>query len=237
MIQTEAKQIIQQALESNDLEKVDELVQQDRKVLSLLIRMAYDKETLAGWRAIKAIGRAAQTLIKTDPECLREIARRLLWSLSDESGGIGWAAPEILGEIISADPRRFSDLIPLIAAVYDVEERVFKAGVVYALARIAEKAPEQVEGYQKIIISSLVDRDPLVRIYALQLVKRLWNLENLNTIWSESYKIRVISSIQAMTKDNSVAWIYEKNNYLDVIVGYESKKMLEFVTLHPNLEH
>jgi len=230
MTQTEAKRIIQEALESNDLDRVDELAQQNRKVLSLLIRMAYDKETLAGWRAIKAIGRAAQTLAKTDPECLRETARKLLWSLSDESGGIGWAAPELLGEIVSADPEKFADLIPLIAAVYDVEERVFKAGVVYALARIAENAPEQVRGYQKIIISSLMDRDPLVRVYALQLVKRLWNLENLKTIWSETYRLKVISSIQAMTNDNSVAWIYENNNYLDIVVGDESLKVLKNIT-------
>jgi len=230
MTQTEAKRIIQQALESNDLDRVDQLAQQNRKVLSLLIRMAYDKETLAGWRAIKAIGRAAQTLAKTDPECLREIARRLLWSLSDESGGIGWAAPEILGEIVSADPGKFADLIPLIASVYDVEERVFKAGVVYALARIAEIAPEQVEGYQKIIISSLVDRDPLVRIYALQLVKHLWSLKNMDSIWSGAYKLKVISSIQAMTNDESVVWIYENNNYLDVVVGDESRNVLEKIT-------
>lgn len=227
MTQTEAKRIVQQALESNDLDRVDELAQQDRKILSLLIRMAYDKETLAGWRAIKAIGRAAQTLAKTDPECLRETARRLLWSLSDESGGIGWAAPEILGEIVVADPEKFSDLIPLIAAVYDVEEQVFKAGVVYALARIAENAPEQVGGYQKIIISSLVDRDPLVRIYALELVERLWGQKSLNTIWSEAYKLKVINSIQAMANDKSVVWIYENSNYFDVVVGEESINVLK----------
>ena len=230
MTQTEAKRIIQEALESNDLDRVDELAQQNRKVLSLLIRMAYDKETLAGWRAIKAIGRAAQTLAKTDPECLREIARRLLWSLSDESGGIGWAAPEILGEIVSADPEKFADLIPLIAAVYDVEERVFKAGVVYALARIAENAPEQVRGYQKIIISSLMDRDPLVRVYALQLVKRLWKLENLNNIWSEAYNLRIISSIQAMANDKSVVWIYENTDFYDVEVGEMSINVLNIIT-------
>jgi hypothetical protein len=224
---TAKKRTVQQALETNDLEKIDALVQQDRKVLSLLIRIAYDKDTLAGWRAIKAIGRAAQTLAKIDPECLRETARRLLWSLSDESGGIGWSAPEILGEIISADPEKFADFIPPLTAVYDVEERVFKAGVVYALARIAEQAPGQITGYQKIIISSLVDKDALVKIYALQLVKQLWGIENLETIWSDAYRLKVISSIQAMKNDKSVEWIYVNNDYLDIEVGEMSIKVLK----------
>ena len=27
--------------------------------------------------------------------------RRLIWSLNDESGGIGWGAPEAMGEILA----------------------------------------------------------------------------------------------------------------------------------------
>jgi hypothetical protein len=229
MTYTETKRAVQQALDENDLERVVALVQQDRKVISLLIRIAYDKETLAGWRAIKAIGRAAGALVKTDPECLRETARKLLWSLSDESGGIGWSAPEILGEIISADPERFADLIPLLAAVYDVEERVFRAGVVYAFVRIAEQAPGLITGYQKIIISSLVDSDPLVKIYALQLVKHLWNRENKNPGWSDMYQTKIISSIQAMNNDKEVVWVYYNSTFIDLEVGHMSRKLLEII--------
>ena len=91
------KKTIQYALEANDLNTVAALAKENRKALSLLVRPAYDKETLVGWRAISAVGLAARQLIKTDYEYLRETARKLLWSLSDESGGIGWAAPELLG--------------------------------------------------------------------------------------------------------------------------------------------
>jgi hypothetical protein len=57
------------------------------------------------------------------------------WSLSDESGGIGWSAPELIGEIVCADPRRFADIVPLIADVYAIEEDVFRPGVLYAFSR------------------------------------------------------------------------------------------------------
>jgi hypothetical protein len=52
------KQRIHQALEANDLETVISLAKEQRRVLSLLVRMAYDKDTLIGWRAIKAEGQA-----------------------------------------------------------------------------------------------------------------------------------------------------------------------------------
>jgi hypothetical protein len=122
------KKHIHDLLESNELSSIGLQAKDDRKVLSSLVRLAYDKETLVGWRAIKAIGLAAAEVITTDLDALRETCRKLVWSLSDESGGIGWSAPEILGEIASADPKRFKDFIPLVASVYEIEEDVFRGG-------------------------------------------------------------------------------------------------------------
>jgi hypothetical protein len=214
------KKFIHHALEMNDLDAVIRLAQKDRKTLSLLIRMAYDKETLVGWRAIKAVGRIAKVLVKTEHEFLRNAIRKLLWSLSDESGGIGWAAPELLGEIVSADPEGFADIIPLIAEVYDVEEQTFKPGVMYALTRIAEVSPELVANYQKVIIRSLVDTNPLIRIYTLELVGLLWSVESKK--WSNGYKKNVETAINNMKYDKKVAWIYKNNDFIDIEVGYNA---------------
>ena len=217
--QLEIKRTIQQALEQNDLDAVVSLVQQHRRALSQLVRIAYDKETLAGWRAIRAIGRVAKVLVKTDDEFLRVTIRKLLWSLSDESGGIGWAAPEILGEIVSADPGKFSDIIPLIAEVYEIEEKVFRPGVIYALTRIAEATPELVLDYQKIIVRSLVDIDPLTRIFALDLLRLLWPVACQKKIWSPEYQNKIEKVINNMVNDIKVAWIYKNNAFIDIEVG------------------
>jgi len=219
MTQLEMKKFIHHALEMNDLDAVVLLVQKNRKALSLLIRMAYDKETLVGWRAIKAVGRIANVLVKTEREFLRIAVRKLLWSLSDESGGIGWAAPELLGEIVHSDPEGFSDIIPLIAEVYGIEEQTFRPGVMYALARVAEVSPEMIVNYQKIIIRSLVDTNPLIRIYTLELVGLLWPVVCNKNIWSMDYKKKIENSIYNMKNDNKVAWIYKKNDFIDIIVG------------------
>jgi hypothetical protein len=227
MNQLEIKRTIQQALEQNDLDAVVSLVQQHRRTLSQLVRIAYDKETLAGWRAIKAIGRVAKALVNTDDEFLRVTIRKLLWSLSDESGGIGWAAPEILGEIVSADPEKFSDIIPLIAGVFEIEEKVFRPGVMYALMRIAETAPERVMNYQKIIINSLMDEDPMTRIYALDLVRLLWPIVNKKDRWSKEYRYKIESAINNLTNDIKVVWTYRDSSFIDREVGNSAKKILK----------
>ncbi len=145
------KQTIVTALESNEFETVHRLTLMSRKVLSVLVRLAYDKETLVGWRAIIATGHAASVLVRNNYDFLRETVRRLLWSLTDESGGIGWSAPELLGEIASADPKRFCDIVPLIAEVFSIEEAVFRPGVLYAFKRIADSHPDMINPYQEII--------------------------------------------------------------------------------------
>jgi hypothetical protein len=223
------KQSILHALESNDLDTVVSLVKENRRALAILVRISYDKETLAAWRAIKAVGRAAKELVKTDHEFLRETVRKLLWSLSDESGGIGWSAPELLGEIVSADPKRFSDIIPLIAQVYEVEEEVFRPGVVYALAQIAETAPEQVAVYQKIAIMSLADKNPLTKIYGLELVGRLWQTAIRENLWSPEYRRRVMSLIESIRSDNGVVWIYKNEGFISAEVGENSKITHEYM--------
>jgi hypothetical protein len=219
MTQIEMKKFIHHALEMNDLDTVVLLVQKNKKAFSLLIRMAYDKETLVGWRAIKAVGRIANVLVKTEHEFLRIAVRRLLWSLSDESGGIGWAAPELLGEIVQSDPEGFADIIPLIAEVYNIEEQTFRPGVVYALARIAEVSPEMIVSFQKIIVRSLVDTNPLIRIYALNLIGLLWPVVCNKNLWSMDYKKKIEKLVNNLKIDNKVAWIYQNNGFIDIEVG------------------
>lgn len=206
------KKNILDALESNDLDSVVFLAKQDRKVLSHLVRLAYDKETLVGWRAIKAIGMVAKELLKTDPEFLRETTRKLLWSLSDESGAIGWSAPEILGEIASAHPERFRDIIPLIAELYDIEEKVFRPGIIYALDRIAVVNSDLVLPYKDLAIRGLSDDNPLVRVYAIELVTKLKARLSKQDMNSVNKLLRELSS------DRAEVWIYKNADFVNVQV-------------------
>jgi hypothetical protein len=215
------KKTIHLALETNDLDAMVSLAKENRKVLSLLVRMAYDKDTLVGWRAIKAIGLSAKSIVKTNYDFLRETIRKLLWSLSDESGGIGWAAPEILGEIVSADPERFSDIIPLIAEVYDIEEKVFRPGILYALGKIAEVSPNLVMPFKGLIKRALSEEcEPLSRVFALDLLKTLKSrlgkddLDGLKEI------------MQNLLLDHSEAWVYKNDCFVSIQIGEYARLFL-----------
>jgi hypothetical protein len=52
------------------------------------------------WNAVCGFGRLVPTMADKDPESSRIVMRRFLWSLNDESGGIGWGAPEAMAEIM-----------------------------------------------------------------------------------------------------------------------------------------
>ncbi len=215
------KQAVTAALEAEDYETILTLAFQSRKILSVLIRLAYEKETLTGWRAINAIGKVASVFVRSNYDFLRETIRKLLWSLSDESGGIGWAAPEILGEIVSADPEKLSDIIPLITEVYYIEEKVFRPGVLYALKRIAETNPGSVVPYQNVVMDGLGDQEPLARLYALNLV------DLLNAYILPENRERMRSAIRGLLQDKSEAWVYRNGGFDDVVVGDYAKEVLE----------
>ena len=215
------KKTIQRALETNDLYEIIVLAKQQRRVLNLLVRFAYDKNTLSAWRAIMAVGLVAKALVETEHAFLREMTRKLFWSLSDESGGIGWSAPELLGEIVSADPARFSDLIPIIASHYDMEEVTFRPGVLYALGRIAGVSPERVMPVREVVMRGLSDENPLTRVYALEAVKALkgqWPPEELEDLKS---------ALEELCTDRKQVWIYRGKDFAGVEVGEAAQESLK----------
>ncbi len=213
LTQLEMKQTLLVALEANDFETVRTLALQSRKVLSVLVRLAYDKTSLTGWRAIKAIGHVASLYVRNNYDFLRDTIRKLLWSLSDESGGIGWSAPEILGEIVCADPKKLADIIPLIAEVYSVEEKVFRPGVLYALKRIGETCPESIEPFQEIVLSGLSEKDPLARVYALELLAMLRNKLDSAVLG------KARQQVAGLGQDRAEVWIYKDDGFVGLEVG------------------
>jgi len=52
------------------------------------------------WHAVSGFGQVVPKLAEIDMEAARIVMRRFIWSLNDESGGIGWGAPEAMAEII-----------------------------------------------------------------------------------------------------------------------------------------
>ncbi|NOY65506.1 MAG: hypothetical protein GXO97_08975 [Nitrospirae bacterium] len=197
---------IRDLLERNDLKTIIELARNNPRIVSVLISMSYDKDSLLTWRAIEAIGPVVAEISKNSPEQGADIVRRLLWSITEESGGIGWAAIEMLAEIIVNYPERYKNLVPLLMEFYD--EEIFRDGVLYAIGRIGERMPELFDDPDKIediISDGLTSDDPQIRGLALIACKRL--ADTLHGIGQEQ--------IRRLKGDESTFTVYEKGRLIN----------------------
>lgn len=158
------------------LEAVAALAGRQRRVLSYLVALTYDPDPRLAWRAIEAFGVAAAACADRDPEFVRGHLRRLLWLLSDESGGIGWRAPELIGEVLRRRPAQFAEFMPILASLLDMapEDAIrFRAGWLWAVGRVAEVAPEPMKAALPWVAPCLDDPDPQVRGLAAWCLSRL----------------------------------------------------------------
>lgn len=72
-----------------------------RKIVSPLIASLFSSDETVKWHAVTGLGLVVADIADTDFESARIIMRRFMWSLNDESGGIGWGAPEAMAEIMA----------------------------------------------------------------------------------------------------------------------------------------
>lgn len=153
-------------LEAGDNAGLVALASRNRRVLSYLTALTYDGNQLVADRAVEMLGLAAGALSDTDAEFVRGHLRRLFWLLNDESGGIGWRAAEAIGEIIRSRPERFAEFIPNLVSLLDMEAEDaarFRVSILRAIGRVAEVAPEALQGAVPLIRPLLDDPDAETR--------------------------------------------------------------------------
>lgn len=164
----DAKSQIVALLESRNYSELAELMARRKGSLRYLNRLLYDTGSLVRWRAVEGMGVVADRLAGESPEAVRVIIRNLLWSINDESGGIGWSAPECIGEIIYRRPEMFSEFASIILSFAD--EKMLRRGVLWAAGRIAQASPGLVREDLPALAAYLDDPDPVVRGYTIRLL-------------------------------------------------------------------
>ncbi len=161
------KQIIS-ILEEQSFHELSSLSASHHKVVTILISLSYDKKKTLAWRAIEAVGVLSKDIAEIDAEKVRNIVGRLLWMLRDESGGIGWSAPEMLGEIVRNNPELCADIAPIIVSFH--EEIMLAAGAFRATGRIGNLNNETTGYAIPLLLHNLNSEDANVRgnaVYAL----------------------------------------------------------------------
>ena len=101
------------------------------------------------WHAVTCMGDAVARIAADDLEAARIILRRFLWSLNDESGGIGWGAPEAMAECLCRDERRAGEYAHMLVSYMRedgeelcqdgnfIEHPLLQRGVVWGVGRLA----------------------------------------------------------------------------------------------------
>ncbi len=153
-------------LEEKEYKQLADAIIQKRSNIRYLNRLLYDPDKLIRWRAIEAIGEIADRLAGEDPEAVRVMLRKLLWTINDESGGIGWSAPECIGEIIYRRPDLFAEFASIVLSY--AEEHMLRRGVLWAAGRIAQARPGLVREDLNVLTAFVHDSDPVVRGYTLR---------------------------------------------------------------------
>lgn len=142
------------------------------KLIGPLLSLLYDTNEIIRWRAVSTIGLVVSRLAEDSHESARNIMRRLMWSLNDESGGIGWGAPEAMGEIMASNAKIALEFHRILLSYIDesgnlLEHDQLERGVLWGIGRLAQVRPELVRGSADLIINQLRSDDAVKRGLAL----------------------------------------------------------------------
>jgi hypothetical protein len=175
-----------------------------RLVLASLFSMYFDSSELLRWRAITATGSIVARMADENMESARIVMRRLMWTLNDESGGIGWGSPEAMGEIM-ARHGRLADEYHRILISYMMEDgnyielEVLQRGVLWAVARMAAACPDLGIKAKGLVKPYFMSRDNEIKGFAAMLAGVLRDeavIEELEKLISDQNEINIYADCE-----------------------------------------
>jgi hypothetical protein len=181
-----------------------------RQIINPLLSFIQSGNERVKWGAVKAAGKVVGRMADGDLEAARVIMRRLMWSLNDESGGIGWGSPEVMGEILAAHSGLAGEYAHLFLS-YAREEGNYleleglQQGLLWGIARLCESRPELVRGAARSLLPYLESQNGVIRGLAARIMGLLQVKEAL-------------SGLRKLTEDDSSLVIMIGNDLTSVRV-------------------
>lgn len=148
-----------------------------RRLVSPLIGLFCDRQEEIRWRAVTSLGMVTDALAGENLEEARVVMRRLMWTLNDESGGIGWGAPEAMGEITAVNRLLAGEYHRILCSYVSeegnfLEHEILQRGALWGLCRLAEADPEKVRPALADVRGHLRSTDPVKQGLALLFAAR-----------------------------------------------------------------
>jgi len=180
------------------------------------------------WNSVNCFGRVVPRLADEDPEEARNVMRRFLWSLNDESGGIGWGCPEAMSEIMCHSTVLRDEYLHMLISYMRqdgnelhqdgnyLELPMLQRGLLWGVARLCQLHGEEMAGKQIVDdVAAYLDSTDL-HVVALA----IWTLGLLGC----SKKIKITSKLNNCTES---VILYRNLRFENVSI----KKLLEETTL------
>ena len=125
-------------------------------------------------RAAVALGMVTAGLAEREPEAARNLMRRLMWHMNEESGNIGWGIPEAFAEILARSPLLAGEFHRiLLSYIVDTghddnycDHAVLRRSCYWAVGRLARDHPELCQAALPSLILGLEDADVPFRGFA-----------------------------------------------------------------------
>ncbi len=157
------KERVRRMLETGDLRGIVGRVSEvgAPRVLREVTRALFDRDEVVRWRAAVATGRLAAAIATSDLEAVRELLRRVMWWMNDESGALLWNGPQVMAEVLVQVPAlrtEFGALLPRYLG-----ESPFERGAAWALWRLGSVDPDVVGDAEDRLRALLADPDPALR--------------------------------------------------------------------------
>lgn len=188
----------------------------EEKVIGPLFSALCNSDPLIKWHAITAFGLVVPSLAQKNMERARVVMRRFIWNLNDESGGIGWGAPEAMGEIMANDPRLAKEFHPvLIHYIFDregkpdnfLEHMPLRRGAYWGIGRLLQGRPDLAPKALPLLVKQLdQEEDPEIIGLAILALKYTRDLN-------------AQAAVTPFKDDTRVIQIYRDRKLQDTAIG------------------
>lgn len=140
------------------------------KMITPLFSASYNPSKNIHWHAISSFGYLAKHLVPENLPKTRDMVRRCIWMLTEESGGIPWNAPAIMGEIMANSSDMAGEFSAILLSYVDQPEKgpenfldtlELRISAFWGIFRLSQTFPEFVRNNERIIIQRMErENDP-----------------------------------------------------------------------------
>jgi len=148
------KRQVDDLLIKRDFETLVVLCEKDRRAWQEVRYRLYSLDERLRWAAIEATAKLMEKWWKSgSEEKVRNHIRTLFWSMTDESGGIGWSAPQTVAEIIATIPEIIDPYGGMMIA-HAIDEPPLVKGGLWGIGRLGRLIAGSLDFFQERILAA-----------------------------------------------------------------------------------